>query len=216
MPSVGLWDQSVPLVALAMDIWAMHVAAVADLCSSATACRDLCSTAHSLCHVLLSLHSATDLLPPCTATYHSRLAECCLPSYANSAEFVLATTVDLRPRNDTGSPNNPPVSTTPPLVYAVEGCSSTLQLLVADSDQDEVRCREVETSECGQGGCVPLPSWVTVESSCTVNFTAAPRGEYYVSLVVEDFPVGSSVPLASVPLSFTVSALTIPQCDSVC
>ena len=128
---------------------------------------------------------------------------------------MLATTVDLRPRNDTGSPNNPPVSTTPPLVYTVEGCSSTLQLLVADSDRDEVRCREVETSECGRGGCVPLPSWVTVESSCTVSFTAAPRGEYYVSLVVEDFPVGSNVPLASVPLSFTVSTLTIHQCDSV-
>ena len=184
-----------------------------------TACHDLYSTAHSLCGVLLSLHSATNLIPSLISSLHcnpphSRLAECCLPSYANSAEFVLATTVDLRPRNDTGSPNNPPVSTTPPLVYTVESCSSTLQLLVADSDRDEVRCREVETSECGRGGCVPLPSWVTVESSCTVSFTAAPRGEYYVSLVVEDFPVGSNVPLASVPLSFTVSTLTLLQCDS--
>ena len=153
------------------------------------------------------LHTST---PPSLS--HRRLAECCLPSYANSAEFVLATTIDLSLRNDTGSPNNPPVSTTPPLVYAVEGCSSTLRLLVADSDQDEVRCREMETTECGQGGCVPLPSWVTVDStSCTVSFTTAPRGEFYVSLVVEDFPAGSSTPLASVPLSFTVSS----QCDSI-
>lgn len=118
---------------------------------------------------------------------------------------MLATTVDLRPRNDTGSINNPPVSSTPPLVYAVEGCSSTLQLLLTDSDQDEVRCREMESSECGQGGCVPLPSWVTLDSSCTIGFANAPRGEFYVSLVVEDFPAGSNMPLASVPLSFTVS-----------
>ena len=83
-----------------------------------------------------------------------------------------------------------------------------LQLLVADSDQDEVRCREVETSECGRGGCVPLPSWVNVDSSCTVSFTTVPRGEHYVSLVVEDFTAGSSIPLASMTLSFTVSALT--------
>ena len=141
---------------------------------------------------------------------YSRLAECCLPSYANSAEFVLATTVDLRHRNDTGSPNNPPVSTIPPVVFAVEGCSSTLQLLVADNDRDEVRCREVETSDCGRGGCVPLPSWVAVDSLCTVSFTTAPRGEHYVSLVVEDFSAGSSVPLSSMTLSFTVSGLTVP------
>ena len=137
------------------------------------------------------------LTSPCV-----RIAECCL---SNGAEFHLATTVDLRPRNDTGSINNPPVPTTPPLVYAVEGCSSTLQLSVADRDQDEVRCREMESSECGRGGCVPLPSWITLDSSCTIAFNNASRGEFYVSLVVEDFPVGSNMSLSTVPLSFTVS-----------
>jgi hypothetical protein len=153
--------------------------------------------------------SFTYIFPDPSGVYTVRLDECCLPSYADDSEFVLMTLVDLRARNDTGVINSPPVSSTPPLVYLTEGCPAELHLLVADNDGDSVRCRQAVGTECGTSGCVPYPSWVVLNSSsCTLRFTNPQLGNAYLSVTLEDFPLGSDTPITAVPIRLTVSVLS--------
>ena len=137
------------------------------------------------------------------------MEECCLPDYADNLRFSLQTTVDLSLRNDTGKINNPPLASSPLLVILRDRCITSQKIFAVDNDGDEIRCRFAEGAECGDSGCVPNPNWLTLDESCDLTFDRPPKGNYYVALIMEDFPPGKDMSLSAVPLTFTVSKLLI-------
>ncbi|CAF1664860.1 unnamed protein product, partial [Didymodactylos carnosus] len=65
------------------------------------------------------------------------------------ATWSISTWINLIPRSDTGLYNNPPVSTMMSPITIVRGVKQTIQIPIADPEDDVVRCRWANsTNEC--------------------------------------------------------------------
>ncbi|XP_029000936.1 uncharacterized protein LOC114852587 [Betta splendens] len=113
---------------------------------------------------------------------------------SNEAPIEMMAHVDLGTRSDTGQPNNPPVSSTLPVLRIPRNCPRSINLTVFDPDGDRFRCRvptDPSTYECGLCG---LPPEFTVDQkACSVTYQPDYSYYYYynyfpIELVLEDFP----------------------------
>ncbi|KAL2088951.1 hypothetical protein ACEWY4_015850 [Coilia grayii] len=108
-----------------------------------------------------------------------------------SAGVVLSTRADLSIRKDKRKVNRPPFSALIPPIRVSAGCSRDIRLSTYDLDGDRVRCRYAQdkSGEC-HGNCPQHAFLLLDEASCTLRYTGgASVGQYYVKLMVEDFPV---------------------------
>ena len=118
--------------------------------------------------------------------------------------FNISTTFSIRIRNDTGHINSSPRSMPVPIVRVQEGCNHTIALPVSDPDNDIIRCRWAEGSECANG-CNRFPGAELHSNSCTIQYEANMGTGYKVAaIMIEDFIPESSEPLSIVALQFLV------------
>lgn len=117
--------------------------------------------------------------------------------------WSVETTVNLRKREDTDTINASPVSATAPIIRLQLGCLHFLNINTADKDEDEVRCRWAQGSECG-GICNALIN--ATLSQCVIAYRASTPGWHAVALTLEDYPrpPQPQVPLSRVPLQFLI------------
>ena len=125
----------------------------------------------------------------------------------------LSTTFSTLPRTDTGVINSTPRAITSPLIRVQEGCNYTITIPVTDPDNDIVKCRWAESSECadfcdGTG----IPGAVLDSDTCTIMYQASDGTGYKaVALMIEDFTASSQSPLSSVALQFIVYVFNSSQ-----
>ena len=123
----------------------------------------------------------------------------------------ISTTFSLDIRNDTGQINSSPRATTAPLLRLQEGCEHIIPLAVSDPDNDIIRCRWAEGSECG-GICNKFPGTFLDSDTCTVKYHANyGAGIKTFAIMIEDYAAGSSHPLSSVSLQFLVLVFSSAQ-----
>lgn len=112
-----------------------------------------------------------------------------------------------------------------PVVRVLANRLSTLQILVADWDTDQItRCRwsyQSSTDECGDA-CASLPNSLLKADDCYVNWTGILRpvdvanglnqSSYIISIIAEDFTdPTSTTPLSSIPQQVIVQVYTAPS-----
>ncbi|XP_069117015.1 uncharacterized protein [Argopecten irradians] len=150
-------------------------------------------------------------------------------SYGQSGDFHLETRGDMRIRSDSGQPNNSPVTASMPVYQVPFGCKSTINIPIADPDDDVTTCRWASGAECGTD-CLGLPQATLLQSPCrlelepTLTTGFMDNAWYKVLLTVEDLPthdifldnthVTRSQVLSSVPLQFVVH--TMDRTSSAC
>ena len=106
------------------------------------------------------------------------------------AGWSIATSIDLRPRSDTGLYNNAPVATVMSPIYIPVNQPTVINIPVGDADGDPLRCRWSTSTngvnECG-GVCPPssLPPSTTIYPNCTIIITGQVIGNWFgVALMV--------------------------------
>ena len=125
----------------------------------------------------------------------------------------ISTTFSMLPRTDIGVINSTPRAIISPLIRVQEGCNHTITIPVTDPDNDIVKCRWAESSECadfcdGTG----IPGAVLDSDTCTIRYQASDGTGYKaVALMIEDFTACSQSPLSSVALQFIVYVFTSSQ-----
>ena len=135
---------------------------------------------------------------------------CC---WINDDSWNISTTFSTLPRTDIGLINSTPRAIISPLIRVQEGCNHTITIPVTDPDNDIVKCRWAESSECadfcdGTG----IPGAVLDSDTCTIRYQASDGTGYKaVALMIEDFTASSQSPLSSVALQFIVYVFTSSQ-----
>ena len=116
----------------------------------------------------------------------------------------ISTTFSLNTRADTGEINSSPRVASFPYLYLLEGHHYTIPLAVTDPDNDIVRCRWGNGTECSSV-CNSIPGAVLDPNSCTIRYHANNgTGLKAVAIMIEDFLPSSTVPLSSVAHQFLV------------
>ena len=106
-----------------------------------------------------------------------------------------------------------PRAITSPVIRVQEGCNHTITIPVTDPDNDIVKCRWAESSECadfcdGTG----IPGAVLDSDTCTIRYQASDGTGYKaIALMIEDFTACSQSPLSSVALQFIIYVFTSSQ-----
>ena len=116
----------------------------------------------------------------------------------------ISTTFSLATRPDTGEINSSPRVASFPYLYLLEGYYHTIPLVVSDPDNDNVRCRWANSTEC-LSVCNSIPGAILDPNSCTIRYLADNGiGLKAVAIMIEDFLPSSFVPLSSVAHQFLV------------
>ena len=123
----------------------------------------------------------------------------------------ISTTFSLVPRADTGKINSSPQVASFPKLDLLEGYHYNISLAVIDPDNDNVRCRWANGTECSSI-CNSIPGAVLDPNSCTIRYHANNgTGLKAVAIMIEDFLPSSTVPLSSVAHQFLVEVVNISQ-----
>lgn len=121
-----------------------------------------------------------------------------------SSSWNISTTFSTNRRNDTGHINSTPRAITAPVLRLQDNCSHTIRIPVVDPDNDIVRCRWAEGSECA-GVCQAFPGAVLDSTSCSITYhTNQVVGYRVAAIMIEDFIPESTSPLSSTALQFLV------------
>ena len=116
----------------------------------------------------------------------------------------ISATFSLNTRADTGEINSSPRIASFPYLYLLEGYRYTIPLAISDPDNDIVRCRWANETEC-LSVCNSIPGAVLDPNSCTISYHANNgTGLKAVAIMIEDFLPSSTVPLSSVAHQFLV------------
>ena len=140
-------------------------------------------------------------------------SSCCWINPFGSRSWNISTTFSTLPRTDIGLINSTPRAITSPVIRVQEGCNHTITIPVTDPDNDIVKCRWAESSECadfcdGTG----IPGAVLDSDTCTIRYQASDGTGYKaIALMIEDFTACSQSPLSSVALQFIIYVFTSSQ-----
>ena len=125
----------------------------------------------------------------------------------------ISTTFSLVPRTDTGKINSSPRVASFPILDLLEGHHYNISLTVIDADNDNVRCRWANGTECPSPYvCNSISGAVLDTNSCTIRYHANNgTGLKEVAIMIEDFLPSSTVPLSSVAHQFLVKVVDIAR-----
>ena len=139
----------------------------------------------------------------------------------DNAHWNISTTFSPITRPDTGQINSSPRVASFPYVYLPRAyryryryrkLNAIIPLAVSDPDNDIIRCRWANGTEC-RGVCNNFTgAWLDSES-CTIRYLSRYRGTglKVAAIMIEDFLPGSSVPLSSVAHQFLVKVVNVPR-----
>ena len=120
------------------------------------------------------------------------------------AEWNISTTFSTTRRNDTGRINSTPRAITAPVLRLQAGCNHIIRIPVYDPENDVVRCRWAEGTECA-GICGGFPGAELDSESCSITYHANQgEGHRAAAIMIEDYLPGSTSPMSSVGLQFLV------------
>ena len=123
----------------------------------------------------------------------------------------ISTTFSLVPRTDSGKINSSPRVVSFPKLDLLEDYQYIISLAVTDPDNDNVRCRWANGTECSSV-CNSISGAVLDRNSCTIRYHANNgTGLKAVAIMIEDFLPFSTVPLSSVAHQFLVEVVNISQ-----
>lgn len=121
--------------------------------------------------------------------------------------------LDTTVRPDTGTVNNTPLTTMPPLIRLRKGVKYLLKIPTADADNDVVKCRwsNATLKECASVCLKVSPG--TLSDDCSLDFDAtkavAVIGFYVAAIQLEDFKTSTdTVPMSSVPYQFLIELVS--------
>ena len=120
------------------------------------------------------------------------------------AEWNVSTTFSTTRRNDTGRINSTPRAITAPVLRLQAGCNHIIRIPVYDPENDVVRCRWAEGTECA-GICGGFPGAELDSESCSITYHANQgEGHRAAAIMIEDYLPGSTSPMSSIGLQFLV------------
>ena len=99
----------------------------------------------------------------------------------SSADWSLASKINLAPRSDNGRYNNAPVATVMSPINIPRNQPTVIHVPTADADGDTLRCRwSSGSTECGDV-CPPssLPSGTVIFPNCTIIITGTQVGDWF-------------------------------------
>lgn len=128
------------------------------------------------------------------------------PDTDQSLDWSLKLVINTNRRRD-GQLNNSPKSAMNPIVQVQIGKIHVIQIPMADSDGDSVRCRwgRKQDKECGS---ICSPKGPLTSNPCVLTYNATQLGYAAVALVIEDFDSNNEV-LSSIPLQFLIHIVNV-------